>query len=63
MTFFPMFPSVKETLNDNQTLWCSLYLHLSGSVFLVSFKDSNNQLFNVQSVLKFLRHGLSVKNI
>ena len=60
MTSFPMLPSVNENpeREPNPMLW-PLYLYLSGSVFLVSFTDRNNQLFNVKSVFKFLNRGFS----
>ena len=55
-----MPPSANENSeNENQIL----YLHLSGSAFLVSFPDPNKQLFNVKHVLKFLNHEFSGQEI
>ena len=56
-----MLPSVNENSEReaNPTPY-PLYLYLSGSTFLVSFTDPNEQLFNVKSVFKFLNHGVSV---
>ena len=36
---------------------------MSGSVFLVSFRYANKQLFNIKSPIKFLNHGISVSEI
>ena len=55
-------PKIKiKTLNENQMLFRSHYfLYLPESVFLVTFKDKNKELFNVKPVFKFLHHGVSV---
>ena len=62
MTFLPMLPSVNENSErESNPMPYPLYLYLSESAFLVSFTDSNKQLFNVKSAFKFLNHGVSVK--
>ena len=40
-----------------------IYLHLSRSIFLVSFADPNKQLPNVKSVFKSLGHRLNMFEI
>ena len=61
MTFFPMLPSVNENAKpeSNPMPWL-LYLY---SVFLISFTDPNNQLFNAKSMFEFLNHDFSVLQI
>ena len=41
-----------------QFIW-ALCLHFSRSTFLVSFTDPNKLLFNVKSLFKFLKYGVS----
>ena len=61
MTFFPMLPSVNEySGRESIPMQYLLYLYLSRSAFLVSFRDPNKQLLNVKSVFKFLNHGFSM---
>ena len=61
MTFLPMRPSINEYSEQetNPMPW-PLYLYLSRSAFLVSFKNPNKQLFNLRSLFKFRNHGVSV---
>ena len=51
--FFPMLPSLNEN-SEQKSNAMLLYLYLSGSAFLISFTNPNNQLFNVKSVFRLL---------
>ena len=56
-----MLPSEnKNSDRESNPMPLPLYLYLSRSAFLVSFKDTNKDLFHVKSVFNFLNHGLSV---
>ena len=61
MRFFPKLPSVTENFEwESNPIPQQLYLYLSGSIFFVISTDPNKQLFNVRSVFKYLKHGLSL---
>ena len=54
-----MFPSISvNSEQESNPILYSLYLHLSGSAFLVNFKDPDKQIFNVKSEFNFLTMGL-----
>ena len=61
MTFFPNLSSVNKSYEQesNPMSW-PVYLNLSGSAFLVSFTDPNNQLTNMKSMSEFFNCGFSV---
>ena len=51
MKFFPNLPSAnKNSEQESNPMLQPLNLHLSTSVFFVSFTDPNKQLFNVKFV-------------
>ena len=57
-----MLSSVNENPErESNPMLQPIYLYLSESAFLVSFIDSNKQLFNVKFVLNFLDMELVCK--
>ena len=62
-----MLPSVNENseqiLKESNPKWYPIYLHLSGSTFLVSFTDPNKELFNVKHSIRFPRTGINTKQL
>ena len=59
-----MLPSVNKNSDQELNLMLyPLYLCLTESAFLVSFRDPNKQLFSVKSMLAFLNHGFSVYEV
>ena len=53
MTFFPKLPSVnKNSERESNPMSLPVYLYLSRSAFLVSFKDPNKQLPNAKSLMQ-----------
>ena len=64
MAFFRTLPSVNENYErESNPMLQSLYLYLSGSVFLVSPAYPNKKLFNVKSLFAFVNHGFSVLEV
>ena len=58
---FPVLPCVNtNTKQESNPMPEPQYLYLPGSAFLVSYTDSNKQLFNVKPVFEFLNYGFSV---
>ena len=56
-----MLPCVNtNTKQESNPMPEPQYLYLPGSAFLVSYTDSNKQLFNVKPVFEFLNYGFSV---
>ena len=59
-----MLPSVnKKSERESNPMSQQLYMYLLGSAFLVSFTESNKQLFDVKHIFRFLNHGVSVQEI
>ena len=59
ITFLLALPSGKEySSRKSNPISSAVYLYLSRSAFLVSFKDPTEQLLNAKSVLKLLIEDL-----
>ena len=59
-----MLPTISENSERESNPTPQLpYLFLSGSAFLVSFTDTNKQLFNVKSLFRFRNYGFSESEI